>query len=151
MFGYLGQQRHEGIEATLNGEIVPGLRLITGFAINDAELPSGLAVVGVPEFTFNGNVEWDLPFLPGVTLTGRVTHTGEQFADAANTLELEGWTTVDLGARYVFAAGDAPVTLRLTADNLFDETYWASAFDSFTPALLQGTPRTVRASASIAF
>jgi iron complex outermembrane receptor protein len=150
-FGYVGDQRHQGIEATLNGEIVPGLRLITGLAINDAELDSGREVVGVPEFTFNGNVEWDLPFAPGFTLTGRVTHTGEQFADAANTLTLDDWTTVDLGARYVLAAGDAPVTLRLTVDNVFDEAFWASSFDVFTPALLQGMPRTVRASASVAF
>jgi iron complex outermembrane receptor protein len=150
-FGYIGNQRHQGVEATLNGEIVPGLRLITGLAINDAELATGLEVVGVPEVTFNGNVEWDLPFLPGFTLTGRVTHTGEQFADAANTLKLDDWTTVDLGARYVFAAAGAPVTLRLTADNLFDKGYWASSFDVFNPALLQGSPRTVRASASVAF
>lgn len=150
-FGYVGNQRHQGIEATLNGEIIPGLRLITGLAINDAQLENGRTVVGVPEVTFNGNVEWDLPFLAGLTLTGRVTHTGEQFADVANTLTLGDWTTVDIGARYVFAAGDAPVTLRLTADNLFDEGYWASAFDVFAPALLQGAPRTVRASVSVAF
>jgi iron complex outermembrane receptor protein len=150
-FGYIGNQRHRGIEATLNGEIVPGLRLITGIAINDADLANGREVVGVPELTFNGNVEWDLPFLSGFTLTGRVTHTGEQFADAANTLTLDDWTTVDVGARYVFAAGDAPVTLRLTVDNVFDNAFWASSFDAFTPALLQGAPRTLRASASIAF
>jgi iron complex outermembrane receptor protein len=151
VFGYVGNQRHQGIEATLNGEIVPGLRLITGLALNDAELDNGREVVGVPELTFNANVEWDMPFVPGFTLTGRVTHTGEQFADAANTLTLDNWTTVDLGARYVLAAGDAPVTLRLTVDNVFDDAFWASSFDVFTPALLQGTPRTVRASASIAF
>lgn len=150
-FGYVGNQRHQGIEATLNGEIVPGLRLITGIAFNDADLTNGRSVVGVPEVTFNGNVEWDLPYLAGFTLTGRVTHTGEQFADAANTLTLDDWTTVDLGARYVFAAGDAPVTLRLTVDNVFDKAFWASAFDVFAPALLQGAPRTVRASASVAF
>lgn len=150
-FGYVGDQRHQGIEVTLNGEIVQGLRLITGLAINDAELDNGLEVVGVPDFTFNGNVEWDLPFAPGFTLTGRVTHTGEQFADVANTLTLNDWTTVDLGARYVFAAGEAPVTLRLTVDNVFDDAFWASSFDVFSPALLQGMPRSVRASASIAF
>lgn len=150
-FAYLGNQRHKGIEATLNGEIVPGLRLITGLAVNDAKLAGGLEVVGVPDVTFNGNVEWDLPYLPGFTLTGRVTHTGEQAASLDNSLRLDDWTTVDLGARYVFAAGNAPVTLRLTADNVFDKRFWASSFDAFNPALLQGAPRTVRASASVAF
>ena len=108
-------------------------------------------MIGVPDVTFNANAEWDLPFLPGATLTGRVTLTGEQAADSAGALMLDSWTVVDLGARYVFAAGDNPVTLRLTVDNVLDEAYWASAFDVFRPALLQGAPRTVKASASISF
>lgn len=150
-FGYLGNQRHEGVEATLNGELTPGLRLIAGLAFNDAELANGQKVVGVPEFTFNTNLEWDLAFVPGLTLTGRVTHTGEQAANAADTLRLEDWTVVDLGARYVVPVAGRPVTLRVTVDNLFDEAYWASAFDAFNPALLQGAPRTAKASLSVAF
>lgn len=150
-FGYIGNQRHDGVEITLNGELAPGLRLITGAAFTDAEFDNGQDVVGVPEFTFNANTEWDLPFVPGATLTGRVTHTGEQTANAAGTLSLDSWTVVDLGARYVFAAGANPVTLRVTVDNVFNDAYWASAFDAFNPALLQGAPRTVKASASISF
>ena len=150
-FSYLGEQRNRGVELTLSGEVASDLRVIAGLALADAKLESGLEAPGVPEFAANANVEWDLPFLPGLTLNGRVTHTGEQQANAANTLQLDSWTVFDLGARYVFAAGDAPVTLRLTVDNVTNEAYWASAFDAFNPALLQGSPRTVKASASIAF
>ena len=149
-FGYLGNQRHEGLELTLNGEIVPGLRLISGLALTDTSL-AGKEVAGVPDFTANADVEWDLPFAPGFTLTGRAVHTGEQWANADNTLKLDSWTRFDLGARYVFAAGEVPVTLRLTVDNVADERYWASAFDSFSAALLQGQPRTVKASISADF
>ncbi len=155
-YAYLGQARHQGVELTLNGEVAPGLRLIGGLALTDAEIENGATgarseVIGVPELAVNANAEWDLPFLFGATLTGRVTHTGEQDANSAGTLTLDSWTTVDLGARYVFAAGDNPVTLRLTVDNVFDEAYWASAFDVFNPALLQGAPRTFKASASKSF
>jgi iron complex outermembrane receptor protein len=150
-FGYLGEQRHQGVEFTLNGEVTPGLRLISGLAYTDAELGTGASVPGVPEFTANADVEWDLPFVPGITLTGRVLHTGEQFVDAANTLEIDSWTVFDLGARYVFAAGDTPITLRLAVENVGNEAYWASAFDTFSNALLQGRPRTVRASISADF
>lgn len=150
-FGYLGEQRHEGIEFTANGEIAPGLRLIGGAALTDTEFVNGNEVPGVPEYTANANVEWDLGFVPGLTLTGRVVHTGEQFVDQANTLELDSWTRFDLGARYVFAAADTPVTLRLSVDNVANERYWASAFDAFSPALLQGGPRAVKASISADF
>ncbi|MXO75216.1 TonB-dependent siderophore receptor [Altererythrobacter aerius] len=150
-YGYLGDQRHQGFEATVNGDLAPGLRLIAGAAVNDAELVGGNEVAGVPAFTANADVEWDLPFAPGVTLTGRMLHTGKQWVNAANTLRLPDWTRFDLGARYVFAAGDTPVTLRLTIDNVADERYWASAFDTFSTALLQGQPRTVKASISADF
>lgn len=78
-------------------------------------------------------------------------HAAPQAANAPNTLELGDWTRFDLAARCVFAAGETPVTLRLTVDNVADERYWASAFDAFSAALLQGAPRTVRASVSADF
>lgn len=150
-FAYVGEQRHRGIEFTFNGEPVNGLRVIAGFAVNDAKFDNGLNVAGVPDFAANANIEWDLPFAPGLTLTGRATHTGSQWVDAANTLSIPDWTVFDLGARYVFAAADKPVTLRLTVDNVANKRYWASAFDSFNAALLQGRPRTVNASVSVDF
>lgn len=150
-YGYVGDQRHSGAEITINGDLAPGLRLISGLAVSNAELVGGNDVAGVPGFTANANVEWDLPFVPGLTLTGRLTHTGDQWANSANTLKLESWTTFDLGARYVFAAGTVPVTFRLTVDNVANQRYWASAFDTFSTALLQGAPRTVKASISADF
>ncbi|MEZ5694421.1 MAG: TonB-dependent siderophore receptor [Altererythrobacter sp.] len=150
-YGYVGDQRHEGIEFTANGELASGLRMIAGAAVTDAEVIGGNDVAGVPDFTANLDLEWDLAFVPGLTLIGRAAHTGEQWVDAANTLKIDDWTRFDLGARYVFAAGETPVTLRLTVDNVADENYWASAYDSFSAALLQGQPRTVKASISADF
>ena len=146
-----GEQTNRGIEFTLNGEIMPGLRLISGVAVTDPKLEGGTTAKGVPDWTANADVEWDLPFVPGLTLNGRVEHTGGQYVDIANTLQLPDWTIFDLGARYVLAAGETPVTLRFTVDNVADKRYWASAFDSFAQALLQGQPRTFKASISADF
>ncbi|RIV93361.1 TonB-dependent receptor [Aurantiacibacter xanthus] len=157
-FGPYGVQRNRGIEFTLAGEIVKGLRLIGGGSVIDAKLRhtqngvnEGNQAVGVPEYMLNANVEWDLPFVPALTLTGRVVHTGEQAANLANTLFLDDWTRLDVGARYVAVVGDSALTLRVNVDNVTDASYWASAFDSFRPDLQLGTPRTVKASATIAF
>jgi iron complex outermembrane receptor protein len=103
----------------------------------------------VPKLTANANVEWDVPAVKGLTLTGRVVATGEQAVDAANTLEIGGWTRFDLGARYVALAGGRPLTLRAGVDNIANRRYWASAFETFGTSLLQGQPRTVRFSASL--
>lgn len=161
LFSDFGRQRNRGIEFFVAGEFVEGLRLIGGASVIDAELvdtPGGVnegnTALGVPDYTINANVEWDVPFVPGFTLTGRAVHTGEQFANNTNTLEIDDWTRFDIGARYVFAAADTPVTLRLTLDNVTDEDYWTSAYTAFASSgarLLQGRPRTAKASISVDF
>ncbi|MEH6791708.1 TonB-dependent receptor [Parasphingorhabdus sp.] len=157
-FGPFGTQRNRGIEFTVAGEISKGLRLIAGGSVIDAKLRQtengvneGNEAVGVPEYLLNANVEWDVPFAPALTLTGRAVHTGKQPANIDNTLYLDSWTRFDLGARYVAVVGDKPLTLRLSVDNIANTAYWASAFDTFRPDLALGTPRTFKASATIDF
>ena len=157
-YGRYGEQRNRGIEFGLDGEPVDGLRLIAGVSINDAKLRrtaggvnEGNEVAGIPDYLANANVEWDLPFLPALTLTGRIVRTGGQQVNAANTLSIPGWTRFDLGGRYVALVSGRPVTFRAMVDNVANKRYWASAFDAFAPALLQGTPRTVKLSVSVDF
>lgn len=156
VFGVFGEQRNSGFELVLDGEPMEGLRIIAGGSLLDAELRNttggineGNRAAGVPDYLLNANAEWDLPFLPAATLTGRVVHTGHQYANAANTLELDSWTRLDLGLRYVAVVADSPLTLRFNVDNVTNARYWASAFDAFGAALLQGAPRTFQLSASV--
>lgn len=158
IFAVDGEQRNRGIEFSLDGEITDGLRLIGGASFTEAELRNtaggvneGNDAIGAPDYTANANVEWDLPFLPDVTLTGRVVRTGAQKVNASNTLEIPAWTRFDLGARYVMLVNERPMTLRFNVDNVADKRYWASAYDSFSTTLLQGTPRTFKLSTSIDF
>ncbi|MCU6455366.1 TonB-dependent siderophore receptor [Sphingomonas sp. A2-49] len=157
-YGVYGEQRNRGIELGLDGEIARGLRLIAGASLTDADLREqatvaldGNTAVGVPDYLANANLEWDLPFARGLTLTGRVVRTGRQQVNAANTLEIPAWTRFDLGGRYVAVVADRPLTLRVNVDNVANRRYWASAYDSFAQALLQGAPRTVKASVSMDF
>jgi iron complex outermembrane receptor protein len=157
-FGIFGMQRNRGVELSVDGEPIDGLRIIAGGSITHARnrdmidpTQNGLKAKGVPDYTANANVEWDLPFFPAATLTGRVVNTGKQMVDAANTLELKGWTRFDLGARYVALIADKPLTLRFNVDNVANHRYWSSAYDSFSTALLQGQPRTFKASATVEF
>src|SRR3546814_18992935 len=62
-----GLQRNKGIEFSLDGEPVKGLRVIAGLSITDAKQSrtqggetDGLDAIGVPDDTANVNVEWDL-------------------------------------------------------------------------------------------
>jgi len=160
LFAIDGLQRNRGLEFSLDGELLRGLRLISGAAVNDAKLVrtaggvnQGNKVPGVPDYTINANAEWDVVGLGGLTLTGRVLHTGPQMVNQANTLELGSWTRFDLGARYLASVGGTPVTLRANVDNVANRRFWASAFNSFAfdTSLLQGIPRTVKLSVTVEF
>ena len=102
-----GRQRNRGAELNVFGEITPAIRLLGGVALIDGKqvaTPSGATdgrtAVGVPAVTANIGAEWDTPFVPDLTLTGRVIFTGSQYVNVANTLSLPEWTRVDIGARY---------------------------------------------------
>jgi len=158
VYGPFGVQRHRGIELSVDAEPMEGLRIIAGGSLIDAELRKtqggvneGNKPTGIPDYLLNANVEWDVPFIPAFTLTGRVVNTGKQAVNLANSLTLPSWTRFDVGMRYVALVGDSPLTLRAGVDNVANKRYWASAFDSFRPDLNQGAPRTFKASASIDF
>jgi iron complex outermembrane receptor protein len=150
-----GVQRNKGIEFSLDGEPVQGLRVIAGLSLTEAKqrrtqggTTDGNDAIGVPDYTANVNVEWDLGFLPGVTLTGRLIQTGKQQVNLTNTLELPEWTRFDLGARYVVAAGDTPITFRFNVDNVANDNYWSSSLGGY---LVQGLPRTFKTSVTVEF
>lgn len=154
-FAIDGEQRNRGLELSLNGEPTRWLRFIGGLAINDATLTrtagglnDGREAIGVPDWQINFGTEVVPPFLPAATLTGRIVHTAEQQVDLANTRQIPAWTRLDLGLRYIVVTGDRPLTLRVSADNLLNRSYWASSFGGY---LLQGLPRTVKASATFEF
>ncbi|WP_147094301.1 TonB-dependent receptor [Swaminathania salitolerans] len=155
IFSVDGLQRNRGLEFTVNGEIVKGLRFNGGASIIDADqrrtsggLYDGNRAIGVPGYTINGNLEYDVPFIRGATLTGRVIQTGHQYADNLNTLRVPSWTRFDVGARYSFVVEHKAITTRLGVDNLANSRYWESAFGGY---LLQGLPRTFKFSVTADF
>ena len=86
----------------------------------------GNRVIGIPTLQSNVNLEYDLATVEGLTLTGDIIHTGARYADAANTLKVDGYTTLDLGARYRTMLGGQDVTLKGMVTNVTDEDYWQS-------------------------
>lgn len=156
-YGVDGRQRNRGVEVNGFGEIVEGLRLLGGFMVLDAVqvktvqgATDGRKAIGAPGFQANLGLEWDVPFVAGLTLGANVVHTGRQYVNASNSLRIPAWTRVDLGAAYQFEVQQTPITVRARVTNLFDEGYWASA-SVFGGALAMGAPRTIALSTMIGF
>lgn len=155
IFSVDGEQRNRGVELTAFGEPAEGVRLLGGATLLDAELTKtaggandGNTAIGVPDYQLNLGAEWDLPFLPGVTLTGRVLHTDSQYVNATNTLDIPSWTRLDVGARYTAVFDSRPVTFNLVVDNVTNKSYWASASSGY---VTMGDPLTARVSVSTDF
>ncbi len=153
-----GELRNRGIELNAYGAPRPGVRLMGGLTLLDGiqkktqdGLYDGNREAGIPKFRTVVGGEWDTPFLQGLTLTGRLTYTGDQVVSSSNeSLKIPSWTLVDLGARYVFNSGwnNKPVTVRFNVDNVFDKDYWSGANFRY---IQLGAPRTYRLSATFGF
>lgn len=149
-------QVNRGIELSAFGEPLDGLRLLGGVTLMDAELErtstaanNGKDAPGVPKTAVSLYGEYDLPAVENLTLTGRLVYSGSTYFDAANTQKVDGWTRVDLGARYKFERENGkPIEIRANVENVFNENYWASSARGFLAA---GAPRTFMLSASFDF
>jgi len=154
-----GEQRNQGLELNFFGEPIEGVRLLGGAMLLNAVLTKtqggvtdGWIAPNSPGVQLNLAGEWDLPFVRGLTLNGRVIYTGSQYIDTTwPRRSLPEWTRFDLGAWYAF---DNPgskgklLVARFNVDNVLDANYWAGGFFG---GLILGQPRTFRLSLTADF
>ena len=154
-----GEQRNQGVELSIFGTPMTGVRLLGGLTWLDTDqrktdvaANQGKKAIGAPETQVSLGGEWDVPGAPGLSLNARTIYTSTQYADQANTKQLPSWTRLDIGARYLTQVAGRDVTLRARVDNVTDRSYWASAVSSFDAgSLVLAAPRTVVVSATVAF
>jgi iron complex outermembrane receptor protein len=155
-----GEQRNQGLEFNVFGEPLQGVRLLGGVMLlngvltqTQGGLTDGWVAPFAPAFNFNLAGEWDLPFVPGLTLNGRVIYTSSQYIDTTwPRRTLADWTRFDVGVRYAFENPGAKGQLlfaRFNVENLLDADYWAGG--NGTTTLTLGAPRTFRVSLTANF
>ncbi|HDG1684105.1 TPA: TonB-dependent siderophore receptor [Kluyvera cryocrescens] len=154
-----GEQRNRGLELSVFGEPMFGLRLNGSTLWIDPEmtktkggLNDGNDAIGVSRFYAVLGAEYDIKPVDGLTATARVNHTGSQYADSANTKKLDSYTTLDLGMRYRMHLNQEQNDLvwRVGVTNVTNEKYW-SGVDDTGVYLYQGEPRTLKLSVSYDF
>jgi iron complex outermembrane receptor protein len=141
----LGTVRHRGVELSLAGQPVEGLSLVAGAVLLDADV-AGEAVdlgvigpkpVGTARRNIRANLDYRLPFFAPLSIDLGITSLAGEIASPLQHAELGGRqlmteprTTLDLGLRYRFSAGDTPATLRAQVTNVFDTYRWDVAANS---------------------
>ncbi|MFY1030225.1 TonB-dependent siderophore receptor [Pseudomonas asiatica] len=160
VFGPNGKRDNRGIELSVFGEPVQGVRVLGGVMYIDSELTDtiggaydGNRAPATPEYNVNLGAEWDVPGVNGLTLTARGIHSSSQYLDQNNSKQIDGWERYDVGARYAFKVDATQVTLRASVENVLGDRYWSSAgaSDDSEPGLTLSTPRTYLLSATVGF
>lgn len=160
VFGPNGKRQNNGVELSLFGEPLEGVRVLGGVMYIDSKLTGtvygaydGNRAPATPQYNVNLGVEWDVPAVQGLTLTGRGIYTSSQYLNQANTQKIDPWERFDVGARYAFKLDVKIITLRATVENVMDKRFWSSAGapDDSEPGLTLSTPRTYLLSATLGF
>ncbi len=153
-----GEKRVRGLEWSTSGELTRAMRLLGGATYSQGVQTktaygqnNGKQAVGVPRWQGNMGLEWDTPWVPGLTLSSRVIATSSVYLDAANTQQISGWSQLDLGARYTTRVGGKKTVFRFGVDNVFNRHYYSGSFSDSTPIATLGQARTYTVSATTDF
>lgn len=153
-----GEQRNRGVELQTFGEPMEGLRLLGGASYIDPVLTktqdgsnNGKMAATTPNWQGNAGAEWDIPYVPGLTLTGRVVYTSWQYLDVDSPRrKIPSWTRMDAGLRYLLTGVmQKPITLRMDVVNLANRGYWSGG--CCNSYVTEAEPRTVTLSAAFDF
>lgn len=129
-----GKEIHKGLELTATGSIISGVRIVGGLTFFDATIKqtsdwtlNGRKPANVSEKLIKAYGEYDVPFVPGLTLTAGGYYTGAFYADVLNAQVLPGVLIGDFGARYAATVFSHNVTARVNVTNLANKSYWLNA------------------------
>jgi iron complex outermembrane recepter protein len=147
----VGEQQSKGIDLSVTGEPLPGLRLIAGYAYIDAKVTKdstgleGKLLGNVPQQSANLSAIYEIGQgdLQGFGFGGGLTFLGARQSDVNNTIELPAYTLAN--ALLYYKRDDWK--FQLNFENLFNTEYSTAVLNGAVP----GAPFTVKAQVSVRF
>jgi iron complex outermembrane receptor protein len=139
VFRELGEVRNRGVEVSVAGQITPRLNIVLGAVFLDATVSGDavdLGLIGRRPVTsigrnVNGAVNWNLPWVEGLSLDLAYESTSKRIANAANTLVIPPRQVFSVGGRYRFDLLDKPATFRAqvaTVNNVYGYSNFGEGF-----------------------
>jgi iron complex outermembrane recepter protein len=148
-----GKSVYQGLELAASSRIgsqweVGGSTMFLHTRYTEGDSNIGNRVAGAPNVMLTGRVAYRIPFVPGLKVGVDGKYTGPIKADAANSLNLGGYTVFNLGATYNTRVSGKDLTLRAALTNLTNKRYWGFQYENYAqPA----DPRAISLSAKIAY
>ncbi|MCC5608958.1 TonB-dependent siderophore receptor [Nostoc sp. CHAB 5834] len=151
-----GEQRSQGIELDVSGQILPGWNIIASYAYTDAEVTAdssvpiiGNRLIGVPRHNASLWTTYELQRgnLQGLGIGVGVNYLGERQGDLENSFELDSYFLTNAA---IFYRRDN-WRFALNFKNIFDIDYISGVPFSRTSGIYPGEPFTVIGSISVQF
>ncbi|MEO1341101.1 MAG: TonB-dependent receptor, partial [Cyanobacteria bacterium J06635_13] len=145
----VGEQRSQGVELDVTGEILPGWNLVASYAYTDAEITEdntfdvGNQLVGAPEHQASLWTTYEIQTgdLSGLGFGLGLFYIGERAGDLDNTFTVPDYLRTDAAIYYRRDQFNAAINIR----NLFDIDYFRSS-DGGRIFLQRGEPFTITGS-----
>lgn len=149
-----GTQAHTGLELTANGQVTDRLALTASASLLQARARDagtafydGQQLVNVPKVRAAVHVDYALPFVSGLSVSGGWRYASSNAATVDGSVKAPSYSVFDAGVRFQHALGEHPVTWTLSVDNVFDRFYWRDTGSSYGDYyLFAGAPRQARLS-----
>ncbi len=143
-----GEQRSDGVEADLAGQILPGWKVIASIGHLDARITKdttfaiGNRLIGVPSFSTSlwSTYQFQDGPLRGWSVGGGITYVGRRTGDLNNSFSVGGYARLDAA---VFYDIDEHARFSINARNLTDRRYIEQPVNQFNNA--PGAPLSVLA------
>jgi iron complex outermembrane receptor protein len=125
------QSSRQGVEFSLSADLAENLTTTFSYTFSDFEFDrfidestnnfSGNVIPGVPEDLFFAEVLYQQP--GGLFAGFDVIRVGEQYAENANNVLVDGYTVANLRIGYDLDSGSMQISPFVGINNLFDESY----------------------------
>lgn len=158
-----GIERNRGIEFNVYGNLLnKTLRPSFGLMYLRADLKNypnsrDMLINGVqvasPRVIAKAGIEWDTPFVQGLTLNANVQYYGKSYQDTQKKYAFPSYTLVDIGARYAKKFGERnTLTVSGAVENVFNKNYWQVQRGQYDRSFaVVGMPRTFWLKADYSF
>jgi iron complex outermembrane receptor protein len=148
VFQKLGEVRNRGFEVSFAGQVTPRLSVVLGAVFLDAKVSGeevdlgliGRRPVGSIGRVITGGVNWNVPWVEGLSLDANYEGTSDRTANAANSLVIPARYIASVGGRYRFDLAGKPATFRAqlaSANNKFGYSNLGEGFYYNPPRRLQ--------------
>ncbi|MES2018844.1 MAG: TonB-dependent siderophore receptor [Pseudomonadota bacterium] len=157
-FVQAGVQQHRGLELDAQGSASANLKYsVSLMALHMLNQDTGVSTIdgkrspNVAAFKSSSMIEYAVPSIAGLKVSGSWQYSGKKAFDEANTVFVPSYSVFGLGSAYATRMAGAKATIRVNVDNVTNKFYWRDVTPLLGGYLFPGAPRTAKVSAQFDF